>query len=142
MHTQGEDDVHRRILTDVYLQLYLRQDGQHIPIGIVQSVHGIPAHGADDGQPVHSHQICGACGSNRENYPRQRTRYRRRLGQAGYRTKRRAACHLSVFHGTGTVGYIAHRMAHLRIRMAIRLLLHDGTVAALHPYFVCHDALS
>ena len=53
-----------------------------------------------------------------------------------------ATCHLSVFYGIGTVGYIAYRMAYLRIRMAVCLLLHDGVAVTLHPYYIRHDALS
>ena len=58
MYPQGENDVYRRIFADVYLQLHLRQDRQHIPVGAMQSVYGIPAYGADDGQSVYSHQVC------------------------------------------------------------------------------------
>lgn len=46
------------------------------------------------------------------------------------------------FYGIGTVGYIAYRMAYLRIRMAACLLLHDGVAVTLHPYYIRHDALS
>ena len=58
MYPQGENDVYRRIFADVYLQLHLRQDRQHIPVGAMQSVYGIPAYGADDGRSVYSHQVC------------------------------------------------------------------------------------
>ena len=58
MYPQGENDVYRRIFADVYLQLHLRQDRQHIPVGAMQSVYGIPAYGTDDGQSVYSHQVC------------------------------------------------------------------------------------
>ena len=35
MYPQRENDVHRRIFTDVYLQLHLCQDRQYIPAGTV-----------------------------------------------------------------------------------------------------------
>lgn len=59
----GEDDVHCRIRVHVYIQLYLRQDRQHFPVGALQPADRLFAHGADDGQSVYTNMVCRWYGS-------------------------------------------------------------------------------
>ena len=51
------------------------------------------------------------------------------------------AHHLPVLHDIGTVGNMAHGMVGLRIRMAVRLLLHDGYHAGVDTYHLRHHAV-
>lgn len=48
---------------------------------------------------------------------------------------------ITCFYDTGTDWYIAYRMAGLRIRMAVRVLFHDGLAVAFYFGGIHYDAL-
>ena len=83
VHTPREDNVRHRILRDVYSQLRMRRDRQHIRAGPVQPCDGFSTHGAHDGESVHAHTLRFRNGGHAEHNARQRADRRRRMGPSG-----------------------------------------------------------
>ena len=133
MYPSGKDDVYCRFLPAVSAELRLCDNRQHLPAGVMQPHHGLPAHGTHDGQPLHPYPVRFRYGSHPQHHSRHGTRYRRGLGQAGQGKKSEHAYHLPVLHDSGAGRHFTHSLAGIRLPMAGCVLLHDGNDTGCHP---------